>query len=107
MSKSIDHKYTQEIVCPYCGCEWIDSWEEGNHGGEEDIGLLECPDCERTFNTTRQIDITYSTERYGTCEKCGKEKVTLDEAPFIFDGFVCRQCWSEDYDEFNSRSDEE
>ena len=27
MSKEIVHEYTQNITCPYCGYEDIDSWE--------------------------------------------------------------------------------
>ena len=93
MCKKIDHEYADEIVCPYCGYEWIDSWEEGMHSGAEDIGLLQCPECEKTFVASRCIEVTYTTMPYGTCEKCGKENVTLDEAPFIFDGLVCYTCW--------------
>jgi len=44
----IDHKFTNEIVCPYCGYEFSDSWEyldpsNDSHDGEEiDVECLEC-----------------------------------------------------------------
>lgn len=52
----IDHEYTREIVCPYCGCEFSDSWE---YGDGEDIGEVECECCEKEFFVSRVIDITY------------------------------------------------
>jgi len=98
MSKEIDHEYTQEIVCPYCGAEWTDSWEEGSHPGDEDIGELECFECERKFYATRNIDITYCTEKIGKCEKCGADSVKLDETPLLTENYlVCTKCWREDY----------
>lgn len=76
--EEIDHEYTQEIVCPFCGSEWGDSWEiEPNN---EDIGLMKCDDCGKQFYATRNIDITYVTEkaRYGTCRKCKTENVVIE-----------------------------
>ena len=55
----IDHGYTDEIVCPYCGAKELDSWEVCP--GEEDIGNIECGTCEKTFFAQRIITIQYST----------------------------------------------
>lgn len=48
--------YTDEVICPHCGYEYSDSWEmnEGRH---------ECSDCERPFEVTRNVVVTYSTEK--------------------------------------------
>ena len=68
----IDHEYTCNIVCPYCGSEDKDGWELLPDG--EDLGLIACGDCGKEFYVTRNIRITYSTQqaRYGICRKCGK-----------------------------------
>lgn len=42
----IDHSYTTEIVCPYCGEEWINSDEHIDDDGEE----IECYNCDNTFH---------------------------------------------------------
>lgn len=57
----IDHGFTTELVCPYCGAKELDSWEV--ESGEEDLGRIDCGRCERTFTATRNISITYSTEK--------------------------------------------
>lgn len=59
MSTEIEHKYTSEIVCPYCGDELGDSWEFGS--GRQDIGEVDCPNCEKTFIAYRNIEVTYNT----------------------------------------------
>jgi hypothetical protein len=76
--EKFDHEYTNNIVCPYCGYEDIDSWEV--ESGQEDLGLIECGNCEKEFYATRIISVEYSTEKakYGTCKKCGKEDVVVD-----------------------------
>lgn len=55
----IDHEYTDNMICPYCGAEDVDSWE--CVPTEEQIGYVECGNCGRTFNAERNISITYST----------------------------------------------
>jgi len=76
---SIDHKYTNNIICPYCGYEDFNSWEV--ESGDEDLGLLECSNCEKSFYAQRHIIIEYSTEKptYGTCKHCGKENVVIED----------------------------
>ncbi|QVK17752.1 hypothetical protein KHQ81_13005 [Mycoplasmatota bacterium] len=73
----LKHKYTNEIVCPYCGYEFSDSWE---FDGDEDLGLIECEECDKSFYATRDIEITYSTQKakYGTCKVCGAKEVVLE-----------------------------
>lgn len=75
----IDHEYTNEITCPYCGEEFGDSWEVRD--GEEELGLQECSYCEKEFYAYRQIEITYSTEKakYGTCKHCKQSNVVVED----------------------------
>ena len=76
----IDHEYTDEIVCPYCGLEHGDSWEVSPDNN--DIGLIECEDdeCGKSFYATRNIEVTYSTQKatYGTCKHCGDKDVPVE-----------------------------
>lgn len=53
----IDHEYTPEIVCPYCGYKYQDSWEEQITGGE----TMNCNECDNVFKVCRHIEVTYST----------------------------------------------
>lgn len=54
----IDHEYTDEIVCPYCGYEFMDSWE---FRPESDI--IRCYECDKAFEYERIIDVTYCTTK--------------------------------------------
>ena len=56
-----DHEYTRNIVCPHCGYEDMDSWEVMS--GEEDLGIIECGRCEKSFLASRIITIEYCTEK--------------------------------------------
>jgi hypothetical protein len=58
MNKEIDHDYTDEIVCPYCGYEFSDSWEIGADSGEE-----ECYECGEKFEFYRHIEVSYCTAK--------------------------------------------
>lgn len=62
MSEEIDHWATDEIVCPYCGYEYVDSWEfeKGDDGG-----VLNCKKCGEDFRFFREYSITYSTRKTG------------------------------------------
>lgn len=54
-----NHSFTEEIVCPYCGCTFQDSWEYSPD--EEELGDLECQDCERLFQAERRVTVEYIT----------------------------------------------
>ena len=54
----IDHEFTDEIVCPWCGHETGDSFEFQNDYGEET-----CYECDKEFTYTRYISVEYSTEK--------------------------------------------
>lgn len=54
--------YADEIICPYCGHKFTDSWEirMNEHGS---IGTHECEKCGEEFKVYRNIEITYITEK--------------------------------------------
>lgn len=54
----ISHRYTDEIICPYCGEKHGDSWERQSDNGED-----ECQKCWETFEWSRNVEITYSTAK--------------------------------------------
>lgn len=55
--KEIDHELTDEIVCPYCGHEFSDSYE---FEGEDKII---CYECNKEFGCMSHIRINYSTKK--------------------------------------------
>ena len=95
--EDIDHEYTDEIVCPFCGYEVGDSWEYGN--GDEDIGLIECGRCDKEFYTTRNISVCYCTEKaiYGTCNGCNEEDVVIEDYHSTLGRYngLCEKCGEE------------
>lgn len=60
----IEHENTQNIVCPYCGWEDTDSWEQTPNNGE-----AECARCGKTFHYERDITVDYSTMTMEEYEK--------------------------------------
>ena len=57
MSKEIDHNYTDEVVCPYCGAEMADSWEYPDDGKET------CWNCGKEFHYQREVEAHYWTHK--------------------------------------------
>ena len=47
------------IICPYCGWEDIDSWEYADGLIHE----IDCPECGRTFNLDVEVEVKYTTTR--------------------------------------------
>lgn len=64
--------HTDEITCPWCGEEMIDSWEVNLDYDNE----YECTSCGRTFeverNVERNVEVTY-TSRKRECDYEGDE----------------------------------
>ena len=54
--KEIDHEYTDEIVCPHCGYQYRDSWENSE-------GTCDCEECHKSFSVERDVSVTYSTRK--------------------------------------------
>lgn len=61
MTNKIDHKYTNQIICPYCGYEEHDSWEIRGDNGEH-----ECGDCGKEFQYERIVTVIYCTKKIKT-----------------------------------------
>lgn len=74
----INYEGTPEITCPHCGVQIQDSWEITQEG--ENLGLMECDGCGKSFYAFRNITVTYSTKfpTYGTCGSCGDENVVIE-----------------------------
>lgn len=49
---------TDEITCPWCGYEQMDSYEMSDSDDE-----CECGNCEKIFSYERHIEVTYSSSR--------------------------------------------
>lgn len=58
MERYIDHEFTDEITCPYCGEEFQDSWESPDNGEHE------CCECGGAFTHEREISVTYCTYKF-------------------------------------------
>ena len=67
----MEHMLEDNIVCPYCGWENKDSWEF-----DEDDAVVTCGECEKEFNVSKDISVTYSTSRI-KCEN-GEHNYKLD-----------------------------
>lgn len=46
---------TELIICPFCGHEHIDSWEQTKSGE------FECEGCEKLFFVSVQVETTYTS----------------------------------------------
>ena len=49
--------YTKDIICPFCGYIFTDSWEL------IDESDAECPECEKTFDLEVDVTVRYTTTR--------------------------------------------
>lgn len=59
-----DTGYTTEIICPYCGYEFTDSWEVPfNDNNMDDERKIECHRCDEEFTVIRRLSVDYSTFR--------------------------------------------
>jgi len=46
----------EDVVCPWCGHEHGDSWEYSD-------GNYDCEECEKRFSVSRDVCVTFSTQR--------------------------------------------
>ena len=64
--KKIDHEYTDEVVCPYCG-EAIDNSDAdetfGDDWGDGAETDFECGDCGRKFSAQMNVSVAYMTKK--------------------------------------------
>lgn len=61
MTKEIDHEYTDEVVCPYCGYEYGDSWVYFSRNDE--AVKIECDECGKCFRASQNVSVDYSTDK--------------------------------------------
>ena len=108
-NRNINTEYTNEIVCPFCGYEFCDSWEYGDGFNEdlgliEYLGLIECKSCEKKFYATKHISVTYCSEKakYGICKKCNTENVVLTDYCSTLGTYkdLCVKCGDEEKNNF-------
>ena len=64
--KYIKTSFTDEIVCPYCGYEFEDSYEVGENGLEF---KMDCYECEKEFNCCPNYSVNYSTFKIEVIEE--------------------------------------
>ena len=57
---AVDCTHTSEIVCPWCGHEFSNSYEFGS-----DTDDLICDECDNDLEYERDITVTYTTYRKG------------------------------------------
>jgi DNA-directed RNA polymerase subunit RPC12/RpoP len=55
-----DYQYENDITCPYCGYKDRDSWE--HHMRDGDTEEIECGQCEKTFDVSCDVSVTYTSE---------------------------------------------
>ncbi|MFH2143074.1 MAG: hypothetical protein ABIJ97_11660 [Bacteroidota bacterium] len=56
-----DTDYTDEIICPYCGCKFMDSWKISADMSDGETVITSCQECDKEFNVLVNIDISYTT----------------------------------------------
>ena len=78
----IDCRSTDQIVCPYCGYEFTDSYELGEDGD------VECDECGQTFNFTSDTVVYYTSTR--DCELNGVEHEWQDTKQY--DDSTLQEC---------------
>lgn len=57
--EDIDYRDTDEVVCPYCGYEFGDSWEFQMNGCEN----INCDECNKKFECEAETTIKYSSSK--------------------------------------------
>ena len=58
--EKIDHDHTDEVICPYCGYEFSDSWEFNANQDEQHV---ECEECGKEFFLYVDITVNYTTRK--------------------------------------------
>ena len=56
-----DCDLTNEIVCPYCGEEFCDSWEKSANCSDGDEIGVECYECGKEFKVIYNLSVSYTS----------------------------------------------
>jgi len=67
----IEHKQTDEVVCPWCGNEYRDCWEWTENSDE-----MKCDECGKVFEYEKDVTVKYDTSKK-QCED-GKHEYVID-----------------------------
>lgn len=59
MNEEYETEFTDEIICPWCGYKFSDSWEYD----DEDGSIIDCPDCNKPIILGVHISVSYITRR--------------------------------------------
>lgn len=54
-----DTEYTDEPVCPHCGCIISDAWDITF--GNQECTIIDCDDCDKGIEVCRNISTSYNT----------------------------------------------
>jgi uncharacterized Zn-finger protein len=65
--KEIDECNENEIMCPYCKTEFIDSWENKDLRQDGDNIIEDCPQCKKKFHVS--LSIRWSYHSRGLCSE--------------------------------------
>jgi hypothetical protein len=96
----IDHTFTKEIVCPWCGYSFED--DEYTYS-DQDSHDIHCDECDQDFVVCANIETTYSTTRKecaeGECDY-SLENTEMVRNPYIYKGknwciWKCKVCQNE------------
>lgn len=92
----IDHELTDELVCPYCGYEFSDSWECG-----EDSDDYQCEKCSKRFVYTSDTTRTFTSSKADCLNGAPHDwKYSPIFGPEYPDAKYCRACrkhqWKKD-----------
>lgn len=79
MSERIEHKYTDEVVCPWCGYKQSESYElfESHYDETTDT---ECHECAKPFMAEKIVTVEYSTY----IDPCPGHKLEIDSSYRLF-----------------------
>lgn len=81
--EDIDYKNTDEIVCPYCGYEFSDSWEfDMNHNSTK----IKCAECNKEFECEAETTIKYASAKLNCT---GEHNMYVDLVYIRDDEFNC------------------
>lgn len=60
MNEEINHEHTDAIVCPHCGYEYEDDFENTNPDKEREY---DCDNCGKDFLIFTYVSLSYTTKK--------------------------------------------
>ena len=84
----INHRYTDDLVCPYCGWIDLDSWERS-----EAADSTQCGECEKHFRYETETTRTFTSEKVD-CLNGGEHNMNK---PWDYGDYLFTRCNYCDY----------